>query len=68
MGELVRLPLAPGEKAALTLYPAKQMDIGLNRPGVAAKASIDGGRVGLIVDAREPSARSERGAWEAALA
>ena len=67
-GELVRLALAPGEKAALTLYPAKQMDIGLNRPEVAAKASIDGGRVGLIVDAREPSARSERGAWEAVLA
>jgi len=67
-GELVRIGLGPGEKAALTLYPAKQMDIGLNRPGVAAKASIDGGRVGLIVDAREPSARSEREAWEAVLA
>jgi len=67
-GELVRIALPPGHKASLALYPVKQMDVGLSRPGVAATAHIDGGRVGLMVDAREASAKSERQPWEENLA
>ena len=67
-GDLVRIPLAPGRKASLSLYPVKQVDVGLNRPGVAATAHIDGGRVGLMVDVRDPATKSERQPWEDALA
>jgi len=67
-GELVRIPLAPGRKASLTLRPARQVDVGLNQPGVAATAHIDGGRVGLMVDARDEAAKAERRPWEEALA
>lgn len=67
-GELVRIPLPPGHKASLALYPVKQIDVGLNRPGVAATAHIDGGRVGLMIDARDPDSRAERQPWEDALA
>lgn len=63
-GDLVRIPLSPGHKASLALYPAKQIDVGLNRPGVAATAHIDGGRVGLMVDTRDPTAKTERQPWE----
>ena len=67
-GELVRISLSPGHKANLALYPVKQIDVGLTRPGVAATAHIDGGRVGLMVDAREASAKGERQPWEESLA
>lgn len=69
-GELVCLPLPVGEKANLSLYPAKGVDVGLNRPGVAATAHVDGGRVGLLVDARLTPADkgSNREHWETALA
>jgi hypothetical protein len=67
-GELVQIPLAPGHKANLALYPVKQIDIGLNRPGVAATAHIDGGRVGLLVDARDAASKAEREPWEEGLA
>jgi hypothetical protein len=52
-GSLVRLPLAPGARAMLDLRPAPSVDIGLG-PGRQAQASdpIDGGPLGLIVDAR----------------
>jgi hypothetical protein len=66
-GELVRIALSPGRKANLALYPAKQIDVGLSRPGVAATAHIDGGRVGLMVDAREAGAKAERQPWEERL-
>lgn len=66
-GQLVRLPVPPGRKANLTLYPAKQVDVGLNRPGVAATAHVDGGRVGLMVDARHPEDKTQRGIWQQAL-
>jgi hypothetical protein len=67
-GELVRIALPPGRKANLALYPVKQIDVGLSRPGVAATAHIDGGRVGLMVDAREAGAKGERQPWEEHLA
>ncbi|GEM_PF-3206711 len=69
-GELVRIPLTAGSKASLSLFPAKSLDIGLKRPGVAAKAHIDGGHVGLIVDARVEADDTAEGRrrWEEALA
>lgn len=66
-GELVRLPLPSGRKANLSLYPAKQLDVGLNQPGVAATAHVDGGRIGLIVDVRDPANKSGRAPWQQAL-
>jgi hypothetical protein len=67
-GDLVRIPLASGMKASLSLFPAKPVDVGLNRPGVAATAQVDGGRVGLIVDARfEVEGADARERWEAEL-
>jgi hypothetical protein len=76
-GTLVRLPLAPGERATLSLYPHEQVDIGLG-PGQHARASepIEGGTLGLIVDTRGrplalPTAPDERAAvmreWQQAL-
>jgi hypothetical protein len=76
-GTLVRLPLAVGERAMLSLYPASGVDIGLG-PGQHARASepVEGGALGLIVDARGrplalPSSPEERMArlreWQRAL-
>lgn len=76
-GTLVRLPLAPNERATLSLYPHEQVDIGLG-PGQHARASepVEGGTLGLIVDARGrplelPSEPEERIAtlqgWQRAL-
>ncbi len=52
-GSLRRLPLGPGEKAHLALYPAAQVDVGLG-PGQHARASepVEGGVLGVVVDAR----------------
>lgn len=65
-GSIVCLPLAPGERATLGLYPAQTVDIGLG-VGQQARASepVEGGALGLIVDARGrplalPSAPTER--------
>jgi hypothetical protein len=76
-GALARLPLASGRRALLSLYPAPEIDAGLG-PGQHARASepIEGGALGLIVDARGrplelPVAAGERVArlreWRAAL-
>lgn len=52
-GALVRLPLAPGEQALLTLQPAPSVDVGLG-PGQQARTSepVTGGALGLLIDAR----------------
>lgn len=76
-GSLARLPLPPGERALLGLFPAPVIDVGLG-PGQHARASepVEGGALGLVVDARgrplalprEPEQRMERiGAWRRAL-
>jgi hypothetical protein len=76
-GTLVRLPIRPGEQAMLGLFPAPGVDVGLG-PGQQARASdpVEGGAVGLIVDARGrplalPLAAEERGVrllqWRRAL-
>jgi hypothetical protein len=65
-GSLARLPLEPGERALLSLYPSPTLDVGLG-PGQQARASepIEGGALGVIVDARGrplalPAAARER--------
>ena len=52
-GTIAVVPLRYNEQAALTLTPAPTVDVGLG-PGERARAAeeIDGGLVGLIIDAR----------------
>jgi hypothetical protein len=52
-GTIEVIPLHSNEQALLTLFPAPTVDVGLG-PGERARAAeeIDGGLVGLIVDAR----------------
>jgi hypothetical protein len=52
-GSIELIPLKLNEQALLTLYPAPTVDVGLG-PGERARAAeeIDGGLVGLIIDAR----------------
>jgi len=52
-GTIEVIPLRVNEQALLTLFPAPGIDVGLG-PGERARAAeeIDGGLVGLIIDAR----------------
>ena len=52
-GTIEVIPLQMNEQALLTIFPAPTVDVGLG-PGERARAAeeIDGGLVGLIVDAR----------------
>ena len=52
-GSIEIIPLRINEQALLTLYPAPTVDVGLG-PGERARAAeeIDGGLVGLVIDAR----------------
>ena len=52
-GTIKVIPLRSNEQALLTLFPAPTVDVGLG-PGERARAAeeIDGGLVGLIIDAR----------------
>ncbi|HEU5346517.1 MAG TPA: glutamate mutase L [Ktedonobacterales bacterium] len=52
-GELSRLPLGQGERALFSLQPHASVDIGLG-PGQPARATepIEGGALGLVIDAR----------------
>ena len=52
-GSIEIIPLKLNEQALLTLYPAPTVDVGLG-PGERARAAeeIDGGLVGLVIDAR----------------
>jgi hypothetical protein len=50
-GELIAVPLAPGASARLTLKPEGKVDIGKG-PGRGRKITVQGGAVGLVVDAR----------------
>lgn len=76
-GSIEVIPLGVNEQALLTLFPAPTVDVGLG-PGERARAAeeIDGGLIGLIVDARGrplnlPSNDAERQArllqWAQAL-
>jgi len=52
-GSIEIISLRINEQAMLTLYPAPTVDVGLG-PGERARAAeeIDGGLVGLVIDAR----------------
>lgn len=50
-GSLEVVPLPLGQQATLDLHPARGFDIGLGA-GHAGKIDVDGGLVGLVVDAR----------------
>lgn len=50
-GDLKILPLGPGEMAELELHPARHVDLGKG-PGKAHTATVRGGTVGIILDAR----------------
>jgi hypothetical protein len=50
-GDLMLLPLPPGEQADLLLQPARRVDIGYG-PGQSKKITIHGGTVGLVIDGR----------------
>ncbi|MBE3562061.1 MAG: glutamate mutase L, partial [Ktedonobacteraceae bacterium] len=76
-GSIEVIPLHLNEQALLTLYPAPMVDVGLG-PGERARAAeeIDGGLIGLIIDARGrplalPADETERHArllqWSQAL-
>jgi hypothetical protein len=51
LGDLIRLPLGPEERAALRLEPHRGWDVG-EGAGKSAEAEVGGGAVGLIIDAR----------------
>ena len=52
-GSLAVVPLLPGERAALTLWPEQGLDIGVGVGNAATpRFEIEGGAVGVIVDAR----------------
>lgn len=68
-GNLLRLPLATGERAAaLTFATGGKVSIGRNGAGKGAKfegdAAPHGGLVGLVIDARERPANLPRGEQE----
>ncbi len=76
-GSIEVVPLRANEQALLTLFPAPTVDVGLG-PGERARAAeeIDGGLIGLIIDARGrplvlPANETERQArllqWSQAL-
>jgi len=73
-GDLVRLPLEAGQSSEVTIEPARGLDVGAGR-GKALRATVRGGVVGLIVDARgrplalpddEAVGREKVAAWLAA--
>lgn len=48
--EVIGLP--PGEKATLEIRPTRHFDIGLGQPGRGAITEVEGGLLGIIIDAR----------------
>lgn len=51
-GSIELFPLPPHRKAAVTIQPGHRFDIGLGQPGRGAETEIEGGLLGLIIDAR----------------
>jgi hypothetical protein len=51
-GAIQLIPLAIGQKATVEIRPARHFDIGLGQPGRSAVTEIEGGVLGIIVDAR----------------
>jgi len=51
-GSIEVIPLEAGQKATLELRPTRQFDIGWGRRGRGAVAEVDGGPLGIVIDAR----------------
>ena len=51
-GEIQVVDLPPDQKASLEIQPARHLDIGVGQPGRSAVAEVEGGVLGLIIDAR----------------
>jgi hypothetical protein len=51
-GALEVVPLAAGRRAIVELRPGSQFDVGLGKKGKGATTELDGGVLGIIIDAR----------------
>ena len=51
-GALEVIPLPAGKKAVVELRPSSAFDVGLGKRGKGATTGVEGGAVGIIVDAR----------------
>lgn len=51
-GSLEVIPLPPGQTATLELRPSRRFDVGLGTRGQAGTTKVEGGVIGIIVDAR----------------
>jgi hypothetical protein len=51
-GSLEVIPLPPGQIADLELHPTRGFDIGLGSKGRGGKTQVQGGAIGVIIDAR----------------
>jgi hypothetical protein len=51
-GALEVVPLATGRRAVVELRPGSQFDVGLGKRGKGATTELDGGVLGIIIDAR----------------
>jgi hypothetical protein len=51
-GSLEVIPLPLGQRATLELRPTPSFDVGLGRKGRGATTEVEGGAVGVIIDAR----------------
>ena len=66
-GEMRLIPLAEGESAEMTLDPLRRFDVGAG-PGRALTATVHGGVVGVIIDARGRPLQLPEGETEHAAA
>ena len=51
-GRIDTFPLPAGQKAIVEIKPSRQLDVGLGQPGRGAVAEVEGGLLGIIIDAR----------------
>ena len=51
-GSIKMIDLPPSQKATLEMRPSRYFDIGLGQPGRGALAEVEGGLLGIIIDAR----------------
>jgi hypothetical protein len=51
-GSMRVIALPPGEKATLEIRPSRHFDIGLGQPGRGILAEVEGGILGIVIDAR----------------
>ncbi len=51
-GTLEVVPLPADQVATLELRPSRSFDVGMGRPGGGATTEVEGGTVGIIIDAR----------------